>query len=332
MIFKFMKTKLELFLFSLLMATSLALAISLTGCGYLGTRAGRVDPDKLCIAHRGASAYAPEHTLAAYALALEMGADYVEQDLQMTKDGILICLHDTSLERTTDVEEVFPERFDPATFSRNGNRTWRVADFTLEEVKRLDAGTWFGPEFEGERVPTFQEALDLVKGKAGIYPELKAPGYYESFGMNMVDAVIELLRANGLDAAEGQEATPVILQSFSPEALKEMKAKAGESYRLIQLIALRQANTLYTDETLPAVAEYAWGLGPALVLLRTDPTRVVAAHSLGLKLHPYTVNESRLPAEFDNLESYTGYLLYDLGVDGLFTDNPDVFPRVESAD
>lgn len=312
-------------------AVPLLVLASLTGCGFMKEGRGRTEPEKVCIAHRGASAYAPEHTIAAYSLALEMGADYVEQDLQMTKDGVLVCLHDTSLERTTDVEEVFPDRFDRETFERRGNKTWRVADFTLAEIKRLDAGAWFGSEFEGERVPTFQESLDLVMGKAGIYPELKEPGYYESFGMNMVDAVIEVLTANGLDTVEGQEATPVFIQSFSPEALKEMHAKAGETYRLIQLIALRQASCLYTEETLPEVAGYAWGLGPTLVLLRADPTRVPAAHTLGLKLHPYTVSEPNLPPDFDSLEAYTEYLLYDLGVDGLFTNNPDVFPRVESA-
>ena len=93
---------------------------------------------KLAIAHRGASAYAPEHTLAAYRLAIEQKADYVEQDLAVTRDGELICLHDDSLERTTNVEEVFPDRasVDPAT----GRRQWLAVDFTLAEIKRLDAG------------------------------------------------------------------------------------------------------------------------------------------------------------------------------------------------
>ena len=110
-------------------------------------------PRKILIAHRGASAYAPEHTIAAYRLALEQGADFVEQDLQISKDGVLVCLHDLTLERTTDVEEVYPAR---AATSETGRKTWHVSDFTLEELKRLDAGSWFDPKFKGERIPTFQ--------------------------------------------------------------------------------------------------------------------------------------------------------------------------------
>src|SRR5690606_19884477 len=122
-------------------------------------------------AHRGASADAPEHTLAAYELALKHGADYVEPDLQMTRDGVLVCLHDTTLERTTDVARVFPDR---ATLV-NGKKTWPVADFTLAEVRKLDAGSWKGARFAGARVPTFQQMIDAVKGKAGVIPETKAP-------------------------------------------------------------------------------------------------------------------------------------------------------------
>ena len=109
---------------------------------------------KTLIAHRGASAYAPEHTMEAYRLAIEQGADYVEQDLQITKDGVLVCLHDTTLERTTDVEEVFPNRFVVETQRGQQVRHWNVSDFTLAEIKRLDAGSWFDPKFKGSRVLT----------------------------------------------------------------------------------------------------------------------------------------------------------------------------------
>jgi glycerophosphoryl diester phosphodiesterase len=121
---------------------------------------------KVCIAHAGASQYAPAHTLAAYALALKMGADYVEQDLQLTKDGVLICIHDATLERCTNAEDVFPSRH--RTIERDGAavRTWPVVDFTLEEIRTLDAGSWFDPSFADQRVVTFQESLDMIKGKA----------------------------------------------------------------------------------------------------------------------------------------------------------------------
>ncbi len=310
--------------------TLLALLMTLVACGMLPARHRGDLGGKVCIAHRGASAYAPEHTLAAYTLALEMGADYVEQDLQLTRDGVLVCMHDTSLERTTDVEEVYPDRFDSAEYERSGRKTWQIVDFSLEEIRQLDAGSWFGPEFKDERIPTFQESLDLVMGKAGIYPELKEPGYYESFGMNMVDAVILAFQANGLDTPKGQRRTPILVQSFSPEALKEMKDKAGDRYRLIQLIGFAQAGSLFSDEALPEVARYAWGVGPSIAILRGDPTRIPAARMNGLMLHPYTVSQASLPPEFDSLEDYTVYLLYDLGVDGVFTNNPDLFSHEQA--
>ena len=101
--------------------------------------AGGQSSRKLLVAHRGASAYAPEHTLAAYRLALEQRADYVEQDLALTRDGVLVCLHDPTLERTTNVEAVFPDRARVV----NGAKRWFAVDFTLDEIKQLDAGSWF---------------------------------------------------------------------------------------------------------------------------------------------------------------------------------------------
>jgi glycerophosphoryl diester phosphodiesterase len=127
---------------------------------------------KTLVAHRGASAYAPEHTLAAYRLAIEQGADYVEQDLAVTSDGVLICLHDPSLERTTNIEEVFPDRSREIVYEGRKMRAWLANDFTLAEIKRLDAGSWFDPKFKDERIVTFDEAVALIRGKAGMFPEL----------------------------------------------------------------------------------------------------------------------------------------------------------------
>src|SRR5918992_375823 len=112
--------------------------------GGMGAPRGRPQPvaaaQKQLVAHRGASAYAPEHTLEAYRLALDQGADYVEQDLAVSKDGVLVCIHDLTLERTTNVEEVFPDRFTEDTSSGTPVRRWLVNDFTLAEIKRLEAG------------------------------------------------------------------------------------------------------------------------------------------------------------------------------------------------
>jgi len=137
---------------------------------------------KTLIAHRGASAYAPEHTLASYRLAMQQKADFVEQDLAVTKDLVLICLHDESLERTTNVEELFPDRavVDPAT----GRKQWLAVDFTLAEIKQLDAGSWFDGRFAGERIPTWEEAVTLVGTAAGLYPELKTPALYRARGID----------------------------------------------------------------------------------------------------------------------------------------------------
>src|SRR5687768_6539036 len=107
---------------------------------------------KAVVAHRGASAYAPEHTLEAYRLAIEQGADFVEQDLAVTSDGVLVCIHDLTLDRTTNVEEVFPARSSEDTSGTVHGRRWLVGDFTLAEIKQLDAGSWFSPRFAGARI------------------------------------------------------------------------------------------------------------------------------------------------------------------------------------
>src|SRR5687768_5605014 len=172
---------------------------------------------KLLVAHRGASAYAPEHTLAAYRLALEQGADYVEQDLAVTRDGELICLHDESLERTTNVEELFPDRatIDPAS----GRRRWLAVDFTLAEIKRLDAGSWFDQRFAGERVPTWEEAVRAIDGAAGLYPELKTPALYRDRKIDQTLLFVTSVKAMRLDL---QPVGTVIVQSFDDQPLREL--------------------------------------------------------------------------------------------------------------
>ena len=278
------------------------------------------------IAHRGASAYAPEHTLTAYRLALEMGADYVEQDLQLTRDRQLVCLHDATLERTTDVEEVFPDRAVTVETDGGPRRVWPVAAFTLDEVKRLDAGSWFGAEFAGVRVPTLQEAIDLVRGEAGLYMETKDPDTYDALGLAMEEELVRVLAANGLDAAPTRTATPIFVQSFSPASLRRLRDLAGDTYPLVQLVGGPGTEELLTDDGLARVAEYADGVGPAFPLLLADPSRARAIRAAGLELHPFTVRAARVPEPFGDATDLMTHLFDELGATGVFTDNPDLFP------
>src|SRR6188472_532001 len=157
--------------------------------------AAMVSPTRpFLVAHRGASGYAPEHTIAAYTLAMEQGADYVEQDLTLTSDGVLVCLHDDTLERTTDVETRFPDR--AVVESGPGGqpvKRWYANDFTLAELKTLDAGSWFDARFAGARIATFEEAIALVQGKAGLFPELKSPARLNARGVDVEQAVTDML-------------------------------------------------------------------------------------------------------------------------------------------
>ncbi len=278
---------------------------------------------KTLIAHRGASAYAPEHTAAAYRLAMEQGADFVEQDLQITKDGVLVCLHDLTLERTTNVAEVFPDR------ARSGPRgkSWTVSDFTLAEIKRLDAGSWFKAEFKGQRVQTLQEAIDLVRGRAGLYPETKDPEVYGRLGFDMEALLLAQLAKNGLERPGADSKTPVVIQSFSPDSLRKMK-KMGTGLPLVLLISDLDAgrDRWLSDTGLREAKQFAAGIGPAKVLLTKDPTLATRAHNAGLSLTPYTFRVADVPAG-KTVKDEMADFLYRIGVDALFTDNPDQFPR-----
>jgi glycerophosphoryl diester phosphodiesterase len=278
---------------------------------------------KTSIAHRGASAYAPEHTRAAYELAIAQGADYVEQDLAVTSDGQLVCIHDDSLERTTDVEEVFPDRF---TTDANGTKRWMVADFTLDEVKRLDAGRWFDAKFAGERVLTWQEAVKVVNGRAGLYPELKSPGLYKGRRIDMVALFVAALRGGGLDKAADSPRPHLIVQSFDADAIKSLSSALPAIPRVLLVGDARGAARWLSDEGLKEVRGFATGIGPAKQILEARPEIVKAAHAAGLTVTPYTFR-SQNTGRFADVRAEMDYFLNTLGVDALFTDNPDRFPR-----
>jgi glycerophosphoryl diester phosphodiesterase len=274
------------------------------------------------IAHRGASGYAPEHTMASYRLAIKQGADFVEPDLQITKDGVLVCLHDTSMERTTNVRQLFPDRARMV----NGRKTWPVSDFTLDEVKKLDAGSWMDPKFAGERVVTFQEMIDEVKGKAGLFPETKEPEFYGKLGMSMEKLLIKILAKNGLDQPGVVPKTPVVIQSFSADSLKLLRRDFHCKLPLVFLVGNGKTKEYTTAEGLRKVKEFADGIGPNKGLILERPGLVTDAHALRLSVTAWTFSAKR-PGRFDNVQKEMAYFLRDLKVDALFTDNPDQFPR-----
>jgi glycerophosphoryl diester phosphodiesterase len=273
------------------------------------------------IAHRGASAYAPEHTRAAYELAIAQGADYVEQDLGVTRDGVLVCLHDDSLERTTNVEEVFPARFttDPA-----GRRRWMLADFTLEEVKRLDAGSWFAPAFAGERILTWDEAVAVVDGRAGLYPELKSPALYAARGVDIV-ALAAAAFAGAPRAPLPGGRDRLIVQSFDADALRAL-AKQLPTVPRVLLVGPQAAERWLSPAGLDEVRRFASGIGPAKGILLARPSIVDLARQRGLTVTPYTFR-SGATGDFPDVAAEMRHFLSALGVDALFTDNPDLFPR-----
>jgi glycerophosphoryl diester phosphodiesterase len=311
------------------------LSIVIAGVIIAGAQTPTTPAKKQLIAHRGASAYAPEHTLEAYALAIKQGADFVEQDLAVTKDGILVCIHDLTLERTTNVEEVFPHRFSKdsspgsppavsgtaAAPAGDGPRRWLVHDFTLAEIKRLDAGSWFDKTFAGATIPTFQEAIDAVRGKAGMYPELKDSEFYRQQGVRTDVLLAGMLRKNGLVA---NPKTPVIIQSFDDTSLKQLARDLPQVPRVF-LVDPAGAARVDSADKLREIALWASGVAPNKVIVDARRDVVKWAHDAGLTVTLWTFRSSTttFPSVRDEMSKY----LYDLNVDAVFTDNPDQFPR-----
>ena len=253
-------------------------------------------PKPLIIAHRGASGLAPEHTFAAYDLAIDLGADIIEQDLQVTRDGVLVVLHDETLERTAR---------GPAE-----SCTGLVHEKTLAELETCDFGTWFDEwapgadaRFSGQKIVTLEALFRRYGTRVRYYIETKHPEHTPG----VEQALLSLLAEHGLlNRGEGEEPR-VFVQSFSSESLRSTHA-LDPDLPLVQLLEADLDEPF--DEEFGLIAEYAVGIGPPRS--RVNGTLVAAARRHGLIVHPYTVNE---PAEMARL--------LDLGVDGLFTDRPD---------
>jgi glycerophosphoryl diester phosphodiesterase len=255
------------------------------------------DGPVLNIGHRGASGYAPEHTIPAYDLALQQGADYIEIDLQLTSDGVLVALHDKTLNRTADAPEGVPERYCRGPVSKK----------TLEQIKMCDVGSWFSLEYAGLQIPTLEELLQRYGTSVNYYIETKNP----DAAPGMEEELLRLMEEYGLiePAAEDWQ---VLIQSFSAESLMKIH-ELESSLPLIQLYWAGSSKAIQSD--LEAASAYAVGIGP--YKKDVDANLVAAAHELCLAVHPYTVNEK---AEMEALIS--------LGVDGMFTNFPDRLEQV----
>jgi glycerophosphoryl diester phosphodiesterase len=288
----------------------------------LGIVSPAMPAEPLVIAHRGASGYLPEHTLPAYALGYGQGADYVEPDLVLTKDGVFICLHDIHLEATTDVERVFPER-------KRADGRWYAADFALEEIRTLRAHERLEDRFPqdaaGFAVPTFEELLELVAGlnrttgrKVGVYPELKAPAWHREQGLPMEERFLEVVRRHGY---RGRDAA-IFVQCFERPTLERLRA-LGSELPQVMLLGGEEHDPFVTEAGLGEVAKVADAIGPAKDRVLADPKLVARAHSRGLKVHPYTFRADRLEG-YQTFDAELERFYVELGVDGLFTDFPDL--------
>lgn len=273
------------------LALAAALTLQLTGTSVSLGKLLFPGPDVVTIAHRGASAYAPENTLAAFRTGIRMNADYLEMDLQMTSDGEIVIMHDETVNRTTDGRG-------------------RVKNMTLAQIKALDAGSWFNeqnpmyahPDFEGEQVPTLREVFEAFGDDVRYMLETKEPADYPG----MEEKILELVEEFRLERE-------VAVQSFSKASLKKIHAMNDE-IDLFQLIWYnRQAHI--TDNALKEIQSYAAGIGPNFN--RMGAGYVQKVKEAGLLVFPYTVNYQVNMAK-----------AMSLGVDGVHTNYPDRFHEV----
>ena len=316
--------------------------------------------EPVLVGHRGASGYRPEHTLAAYELAIEQGADYIEPDLVSTRDGVLVARHENEIGGTTDVADhpEFAGRRTTKVIDGRPVTGWFTEDFTYKELRTLRAKERLpqvrpdNTAYDGEeRIPTLDEVIKLARREGvGIYPETKHPTYFDSIGLSLEEPLVAALRKRHWADADD----PVIIQSFEVGNLRQLDAMVDVP--LAQLVDASGGpadlpGTTYASMVTPAglatIATYAAGLGAAknLVLPRDAagrtgaPSSVVPdAHTAGLVVHVWTLRrENQFMATNFRLgtdRNVPGDLaaearaFLDAGVDGIFSDNPDVVAAV----
>ena len=244
------------------------------------------------VAHRGASAYAPENTLAAVRNGIARGADLIELDLQRTKDGVLVAVHDTTLARTTDARRLFP-----------GRAPWLVRDFTHAEIQRLDAGSWKSPDYAGEHIPTLSEIVEVVHpSRAGLLLEIKATTLYPG----IVHDVLDVIRATP-DFRPAADRGRLIVQSFDHAAMHELSTLSPDLP-----VGLLGSPPL---EALPQIATWAAQVNP--YHRAADAAYVSAVQEAGLECFVWTVNRTLSMKR-----------ALSLGVNGVITNRPDVLERL----
>jgi len=332
--------------------------------------ASGVSDKPIVIAHRGASGYRPEHTLSSYQLAIEQGADFIEPDLVMTKDGVLIARHENEISGTTDVAEhpEFSDRYKTKVIDGETFTGWFTEDFTLAEIKTLRAKErrpalrFDNSQFNGtDEILTFQEVIATAKNGSetagrtiGVYPELKHPHYHEALGFDMVSALLADLENVGWTGTDD----PVFVQCFWPAPLREVKRRSTLKTVFLttrwepdETVMNSYQLSYWPDLASPAgfeeVASWADGLGPSVNLLIAENPNGLApsaflhnAKTNGLLLHPWGINvePELIPPPFatrtDVTKGWNGIeidqaiawykAVFDLGVNGMFTDYPDV--------
>jgi glycerophosphoryl diester phosphodiesterase len=295
----------------------------------------------LIIAHRGASGHRPEHTIEAYTLAIEMGADVIEPDVVITKDGVLVARHENEIGGTTDAAEKFPGRKTTKQIDGHPVTGWFTEDFTLDELKTLRARErlpFRSHEYDGKfLIPSLEEVVDLaarqsrVVGRSiAVYPETKHPAYFRSIGLPLEQRLVTLLDAHGLR----RKTDPVFIQSFEPASLQTLRPMTR-----VRLMQLLDEGAEVTPRRLAAIAKYADGIGPNKRLVvpaapdgrLLPPTSVVRdAHAAGLFVHVWTMRSEDvfLSPSYGGDPAHEYEQFASLAVDGLFTDFPDVAAAV----
>ena len=303
---------------------------------------------KLVIAHRGASGYLPEHTLESAVLAFAMNADFLELDVVMTRDGHMIVMHDLTLNATTNVDEIFPDR-------SSADGKYHTMGFSLEEIKKLrvherSKKRGSGPAFKGRfpqgsllfEVPTLEEMLQLVNGlkqshgrEMGLYIEIKGARIHLQNKLDPAKKILAILEKYDFR----EESDPVWIQSFDAEILKTLKHEHKTKIKLLQLIGENRwqisstdFDYLKTEVGLSEVSGYADGIGPWInhVVTGKNLSRdfkltglVKMAHHLNLKVHPYTLRKDRLPDYAGTFDDLLHIFFNVAKVDGVITDFPD---------